>query len=56
MRKKESGLGKRYKVTYYSVPGGNSVDDLVTGSIVKYFQKNLLNLFGFGEDQDIEIK
>ena len=54
--KKESGLGKRYQITYYAVPGGSTVDDLVTGSIVKYFQKNLLNLFGFGEDQDIEVK
>jgi protease-4 len=54
--KKQSGLGKRYKITYYAVPGGNSMDDLVTGSIMKYFQKNLLDLFGFGEDQDIEIK
>lgn len=50
-------LDKRYKLVYYAVPGGNTVNELVSKSIVQYIQTNLLEMIGFDEEeQNLEIK
>lgn len=56
--KKVGKLGDRYKLVYYSVPGGNTINDIVTSSLISYLQTNILKLTGFdGEDDDgLEIK
>ncbi|HEY3249565.1 MAG TPA: signal peptide peptidase SppA [Ignavibacteria bacterium] len=55
--KKKTNMGKRYKLVYYAVPGGNTINELVSKSIVQYIQTNLLELIGFDEEnQDLEIK
>jgi protease IV len=55
--KKKSKLGNRYKLIYYSVPGGNTINDIVTSSVLKYMQASVVNLLGFEEDDDgLEIK
>ena len=48
--KKVGKLGNRYKLVYYAVPGGNKINEIVTASVVQYFQKNLLKLLGFDKD------
>jgi len=53
--KKKSKLGNRFKIVYYAVPGGETIDQLVTSSVMKYFQKSLLELLGFDEEKNIEI-
>lgn len=55
--KKKTKLGSRYKLIYYGVPGGNTMNDIVTSSVLQYMQQSLVNLLGFGEDEDgLEIK
>lgn len=55
--KKNNKLGSRYKLIYYSVPGGNTINDIVTSSVLQYLQLNLTKLLGFEEDEDgLEIK
>lgn len=55
--KKTSKLSGRYKIVYYAVPGGNTINDIVTSSLVKYLQSNLIELLGFDENDDgLEIK
>jgi protease-4 len=55
--KKKSKLGSRYKLVYYSVPGGNTINEIVTSSLIKYLQSNFTKLLGFDEDDDgMEIK
>jgi protease IV len=56
--KKTARIGDRYKLVYYSVPGGNTINDIVTSSLISYLQTNILKLTGFdGEDDDaLEIK
>jgi len=55
--KKISGLDKRYKIVYYAVPGGSTINEIVSKSIAEYIQSNLLNMLGFDEDeQGLEIK
>lgn len=55
--KKTSKLGARYKLVYYAVPGGNTINEIITSSVLKYLQYNLTDLLGFGEDEDaLEIK
>lgn len=55
--KKETIKANRYKLVYYSVPGGNTINDIVTSSVIQYLQANLINLLGFNEDDDgLEIK
>lgn len=55
--KKTSGLGRRYKLVYYAVPGGNVINDIVSSSLIKYLQANIINLLGFDDDNDgLEIK
>jgi protease-4 len=53
--KKKSNLGTRFKIVYYAVPGGSTISQLVTSSVLKYFEKNLMELLGMDEDKDIEI-
>ena len=55
--KKKTGMGKRFKLVYYSVPGGQSVSDVFTATALQYIQANLLNLVSpDGSDDNIEIK
>lgn len=56
--KKTARIGERYKLVYYSVPGGNTINDIVTSSLISYLQNNILKLTGFdGEDDDgLEIR
>jgi len=56
--RKTARIGDRYKLVYYSVPGGNTINDIVTSSLISYLQTNILKLTGFdGEDDDgLEIK
>ena len=55
--KKKAGIGKRYKLVYYSVPGGESVQDVITASVVKYLEGNVLKLNDLdGTEDNLEIK
>ncbi len=55
--KKKTGISGRYKLVYYSVPGGNKINEIVTSSVISYFQANLVNLLGFSdEDEGLDIK
>lgn len=55
--KKKSSISGRYKLVYYAVPGGNRINEIVTGSVIGYFQKNLIDLLGLEENSDgLEIK
>ena len=55
--KKKTGMGKRFKLVYYSVPGGQSVSDVFTATALQYIQANLLNIASpDGSDDNIEIK
>jgi protease IV len=55
--KKKSKLGPRYKLIYYAVPGGNTINDIVTSSVLQYMQTNLIKMLGFEEGDDgLEIK
>lgn len=55
--KKKGGLGNRFKLIYYSVPGGNTINEIMTSSILKYMQVNLVNLLGFSDEEEgLEIK
>jgi len=53
--KKIGRLGNRYKLVYYAVPGGNSINEIVTVSIVQYLQENLAKFLGFNNDV-IDVK
>lgn len=50
--KKQAGLGNRFKLIYYSVPGGNTINDIITTSVIKYFQQNVINMFIQPEEND----
>ncbi len=55
--KKKGKVRDRMKIIYYEVPGGSQITDIVTTSVVQYFQKNLIDLLGFEDDYNgIEIK
>ncbi|MGA2667307.1 MAG: signal peptide peptidase SppA [Ignavibacteria bacterium] len=54
--KKEAHLSSRFRLVYYAVPGGSTIDDIVTNSIVKYLEHSLAKLFGFEDDKGIEVK
>ncbi|RPI16075.1 MAG: signal peptide peptidase SppA [Ignavibacteriae bacterium] len=55
--KKENRIDSRFKITYYAVPGGNSINEIITTSVLTYFEKSMLDLLGFGEeDNGVEIK
>jgi protease-4 len=55
--KKLTSISGRYKLVYYAVPGGNKINEIVTGSVVSYFQQNLIDLLGLEENSDgLEIK
>ncbi len=51
--RKTTGVDKRYKLIYYAVPNGSTINDLVTTSVVQYLQSNLLKLTGFNDDDDM---
>jgi len=53
---KNSGIGKRYKVVYYSVPGGGLFDEIVTSAVTCYF-RNIISYMISGDDTELpEIK
>ncbi|MCX7877305.1 MAG: signal peptide peptidase SppA [Ignavibacteria bacterium] len=55
--KKECKIGERYKISYYAVPGGSVIDELVGNSVLKYIQKNLSDIIKLeNNDQSPEIK
>ena len=55
--KKITGTGSRYKLVYYAVPNGSTINDIVTSSVVQYLQQNLLKLSGFdGSDERLKIE
>jgi protease IV len=54
--KKQAGFGNRFKLIYYSVPGGNTINDIITTSVIKYFQQNVINMFIQPEEnENLEI-
>jgi protease-4 len=53
--KKNRHLGNRFRLIYYAVPGGGTIEDIVTGSIVKYIQHNLSKIFGLDDDNGLEV-
>jgi protease-4 len=55
---KQTGkLPNRYKLVYYAVPGGDSINEIITTSLVQYIQNRLINLAGFnGENDFLDIK
>jgi len=46
--KKISKIDKRFKLVYYSVPGGETISNILTSSIIKYLEK----LLGLNDDYD----
>ena len=55
--KKKAKIGSRFTIVYYAVPGGNTINDIVTGSLSAYLQNNLVKLLGLDENEDgLEIK
>lgn len=56
--RKKAGITNRYKIVYYAVPGGNKINEVITSSVISYFQMHLADMLGFGEnDTDgIDIK
>lgn len=55
---KQSGkIGNRYKLVYYAIPGGDSINEIITTSMVQYIQSRLINLAGFGDENNyLDIK
>lgn len=55
--KKQNKIGNRFKITYYAVPGGETINQIVTSSVLQYFENSIIKLFGFDdEDKGIDIK
>jgi protease-4 len=55
--KKQNKIGKRFKLTYYAVHGGETINQIVTASVLQYFENSIIKLFGFDdEDKGIDIK
>jgi len=54
--KQKSHLGKRFRLIYYAVPGGGTIDDLVTSSLIRYLEYNLSKLFGFDDESGMELQ
>jgi protease-4 len=50
-------LGNRFKLVYYAVPGGDSINEIVSASVIQYLQSNLVKILGFEEENDfLDIK
>jgi len=56
--KKKSGISGRYKIVYYAVPGGNKINEIMTASVLGYFQSHLIDMLGIDETNSdgLEIK
>ena len=55
--KKKSAITGRYKLVYYAVPGGNKINEIISSSVISYFQQNLIDLLGFSDEDDgLKIK
>lgn len=40
----------KYKLVYYAVPDGNKLNEIITGSVLSYFQHHLTDLLGLGQN------
>jgi protease-4 len=56
--KKKSGISGKYKIVYYAVPGGNKINEIMTASVIGYFQSHLIDMLGIDETNSdgLEIK
>lgn len=55
--KKKGNVGNRMKLIYFEVPGGERVNDIVTASLIQYFESNLVDLLGFDDiNHNIDIE
>jgi len=56
--KKRSKISGKYKIVYYSVPGGNKINEIMTSSVIGYFQSHLIDMLGMDETNGdgLEIK
>lgn len=54
--KKKGHVGDRMNLIYFEVPGGERINDVVTASLIQYFEKNFIDLLGFGDERDIDIE
>ena len=56
--RKKAGLSGRYKIVYYAVPGGNKINEIMTSSVISYFQSHLIDMLGIDETNSdgIDIK
>lgn len=55
--KKKAAITGRYKLVYYAVPGGNKINEIISSSVISYFQQNLIDLLGLDDSDDgLEIK
>jgi protease-4 len=55
--KRQNKIGNRFKLTYYAVPGGETINQIVTTSVLQYFENSLTKLFGLDDEDDgIDIK
>ena len=56
--KNNSGISGKYKIVYYSVPGGNKINEIMTSSVIGYFQSHLIDMLGIDESNSdgLEIK
>lgn len=56
--KKKSGISGKYKIVYYAVPGGNKINEIITSSVLGYFQSHLIDMLGIDETNSdgLEIK
>lgn len=55
--KKKAKLDKRYKLVYYAVPGGETIHEIVTKSVLTYLQELMTDLLGFDEEnEEIDIR
>ena len=56
--KNKSGISGKYKIVYYSVPGGNKINEIMTSSVIGYFQSHLIDMLGIDESNSdgLEIK
>ncbi|MBE2226133.1 MAG: signal peptide peptidase SppA [Ignavibacteria bacterium] len=56
--KKRSKISGKYKIVYYSVPGGNKINEIMTSSVIGYFHSHLIDMLGIDETNSdgLEIK
>ncbi len=50
--KEKTHIGKRYQLVYYAVPNSETINEIVTSSVIQYLQENFLKLTGFDNDDE----